>query len=274
MAAEKPIISLAEYLSKPSKHAIEPGPAPVDGASSSRKASFSDIPAESTNIPPESRLVVMTDPRSPGADRIRYLRMQLRGLQAAAKLQSLVITSAIPEDGKSTLTMNLATALAEGGKKPVLVLEADLHQPSLAKALGLPPREGLAECLEKALDPLKAIRRVEPLNWYLLQAGSPESNPTELLQSGGFPKMLAVLAPHFDWILIDTPPVAPLTDALSLVREADAAVLVVRADVTPREAVEDAVAELGTERLAAIVLNGAQDLNRLYSKYSRYYGKS
>lgn len=273
MAAEKPILSLAEFLSKPTPDQREEPSSPEPVPPAQPRKELNDVPVETVAVQPESRIANLTDPRSPGADRMRYLRMQLRAFKAATKLQTLVITSAVPGEGKSTLTLNLATALAEGEKKPVLVIEADLHQPSLAAILGVSPREGLAESIEHALNPLAAIRRLEPLNWYLLQAGVPASNPTGLIQSDGFAKVLTALTPHFEWILIDTPPVAPLTDALSIARQADAALLVVRADSTPRELVEEAVTELGPDRLAAIVLNGAQGLNRLYSKYSKYYGK-
>lgn len=276
MAAEKPIISLKEFLERSPKTPgeLQAIPGPDLPAELPASPDLSQVPEERVNLRPESRVVMINDPRSPGADRFRYLRMHLRALKTSAKLQSLVITSPLPRDGKSTVTINLATVLAEHGKRAVLVIEADLHQPALAKALGLAPRPGLAECLEKNLDPLSGLRRLDPLRWYLLQGGQPQSNPTELVQSAELSKVLAKLAPLFDWILIDTPPVAPLTDALSISRQTDATLLVVRADHTPREAVDDAVSHLGANRVAAIVFNGAHGLNRLYSKYSRYYGKS
>jgi Mrp family chromosome partitioning ATPase len=93
------------------------------------------------------------------------------------------------------------------------------------------------------------------------------------LQSASFARILEKLSPYFEWILIDTPPLAPLSDALLLSRQADATLLVVRADRTTREEVAKAVELLGPGRVAGIVLNGAQELNRLYSKYSGYYGK-
>jgi protein-tyrosine kinase len=189
------------------------------------------------------------------------------------KLRSLLITSALPQDGKSTVALNLATVLAQGGKHTVLLIEADLYHPSLAQRLGLRARPGLAECLESGLDPISAIRRLEPLHCYLLQAGEYHGNPTELLQSDLLPGVLQRLSPYFDWILIDTPPVAPLTDALLISQHVDGCLLVVRADRTPREAVEEAIKLLGTKRVLGILFNGAEGLNRLYSKYYGYYGK-
>lgn len=225
------------------------------------------------SINPSSRVVLFSEPASPGADRFRFLRMRLKELRSAANVRSLLITSPLPEDGKSTITLNLATALAEGGQKKVLVLEGDLRHPSIAERLGVPVRPGLAECLEHGRDPMEMIWRMRPLDWFLMQAGKPSSNPTELLHSSCLPGALKNLASAFDWVLIDTPPVAPLTDAVLLSQEADATLLVVRAGCTPREATEHALQLLGPNKVFGIVFNGAEGLNRIYSKYHRYYGK-
>jgi succinoglycan biosynthesis transport protein ExoP len=115
------------------------------------------------------------------------------------------------------------------------------------------------------------LRRVEPLGWYLLPAGQPQGNPTELLQSPVVSDVFEALRPYFDWILIDTPPVIPLTDTLSLRQYVDAGLLVVRADCTPRDAVEAAIGRVGAQHLLGIVLNGSEELDRLYSDYRKVY---
>lgn len=260
---------------QPALHAVDPaGDPPTLSAEILKMVSdLSQTPVDEVEIKSSHHVIVLSDPRSPGADRFRYLRMRLRELKAKGQLKSLVITSPMPQDGKSTVAMNLTTVLAEGGKRKVLLIEADLHRPTLAKSLGIPLRPGLAECLESGLDPIPALRRLEPLCWYLLQAGEPKGNPTEILQSGSFAQIMETLSPLFDWILIDTPPVAPLTDALCLARIADASLLVLRAGRTPQEAADEALTLLGPGRVAGIIFNGAEGLNRLYSKYSGYYGK-
>jgi capsular exopolysaccharide synthesis family protein len=230
-------------------------------------------PIEKVQLHPESRISLLTDSRSTGADRFRSLRMRLRDLRQMAKLRSLVITSPMPEDGKSTIAMSLATSLSEQGQTTVLLIEADLHRPTLAKSLGVRPKPGLAECLEDGLDPLSQLRKVEPLGWYWLQAGNPRGNPTDLIQSDGFKTVLERLTPYFDWILIDTPPVLPLTDALSLSRQVDATLLVARADRTPRMAIEHALTVIGRKHVLGIILNGTEGLGRLYSEYYGHYGK-
>jgi len=228
---------------------------------------FAQIQPEDVQIQPEGRVIFHTDPSSPGADRFRLLRMRLQQLGTARKVRTLLITSPLPGDGKSTIALNLATALAEGGKRTVLLIEADLHRSSLVQQLGLKARSGLAECLEGGLNPLSAVRRLEPLGWYLLTAGQPHSNPTELLQSETLGVVMQKLSPHFDWILIDSPPVAPLTDALSLWRHSNASLLVSRAGRTPSEGLERAISFLGREHVLGVVLNGVEELDQLYSDY-------
>jgi capsular exopolysaccharide synthesis family protein len=237
-----------------------------------KASEFERIQVEQVQVQPASRIVFHTDPNSPGADRFRLLRMRLRVLWNARKLKTLLITSPLPGDGKSTIALNLATALTERGKRNVLLIEADLHRAPLAQQLSLKAGPGLAECLEGGLNPLSAVRRLDSLGWYLLSAGEVHSNPTELLQGDTLSAVMQALSPHFDWILIDSPPVTPLTDALSLGRLANASLLVTRVGHTPSEAVEKAIGLLGREHVLGIVLNGIEELDQLYSGYYGYSG--
>jgi protein-tyrosine kinase len=229
---------------------------------------------EEVNIHKECRLVVYTDPRSPAADRFRYFRIRLREPWEAGKVKTVLITSALPRDGKSTVAINLASALCEHGKKRVLLIEADLHRPTLASLLGLDAGPGLAECLTTGVNPVPFLRRLQPLGWYVLTAGGACVNPTELLHSGVLQDLISSLSPHFDWILIDSPPVIPITDALSVAREVDAILMVVRAGSTPRDLVQRSVALLGRKKLLAVVLNGLESVNRMYSEYGYYDNQS
>jgi capsular exopolysaccharide synthesis family protein len=254
----------------------KPSPPLTDSSSDSEKTKISSqlqqVPTEEVCVHPDSRIVTHSDPLGAGADRFRLLRIGLRELWNTGKLKSLLITSPLPQDGKSTIALNLATALAEGGKRTVLLIEADLHRPTLTNQLGLLPRAGLADCLEGTLSPLSAIRRLEPLNWYLLPAGEPRSNPTELLHGEAIAGVIQTLSPHFDWILIDSPPVIPITDAIPLARLSNATLLVAREGRTPREAIEKAIALLGRQRVLGIVLNAVERLERTYSGYYGNYG--
>lgn len=232
--------------------------------------SLQQIPMAEVQVLPESRIVMHTDPASPAADRFRFLRMCLRDLWTTKKLNSLLITSPLPQDGKSTIALNLATALAERGKRKVVLIEADLHHPTLTGTLGLDIQSGLADCLEDNVHPISVLRRIEPLGWYLLSAGEVRSHPTELLQTEALANVLQQLSVHFDWVLIDSPPVAPLTDAVLLARQANATLLIAREGQTPRAAIERSIALIGRQRILGVVLNGMEGLNRLYTGYYGY----
>ena len=225
------------------------------------------VAAVDGDIPVESRITFQIDPHGPGADRFRFLRMRLRQLKQAQNVKTLLVTSPLPRDGKTTVVLNLATALAEDGKRNVLVMDADLHHSSLCNRLSLEPKAGLAECLEHRAPPLSALQYIQPLGWYFLGAGQAHGNPMELLQSNAFPAALQFLSPHFDWIVLDSPPILPLSDTVALRPQADASLLVVRAGSTPRDAIHTAIERLGPKHVAAIVLNGAEELDRVYSSY-------
>jgi Mrp family chromosome partitioning ATPase len=119
---------------------------------------------------------------------------------------------------------------------------------------------------------VSAIRRIEPLGWFLLPAGEPSKNPTELLQTRAFGNILDQLTPCFDWILIGSPPVLSLTDSISLLQHADAALLVVRAGQTPREAVEQSIELLGKKNILGIILNGVETRDHPYHYYQSTLG--
>lgn len=228
------------------------------------------VPTARVHLHPDSRIVVY-ESSGPGAERFRLLRMYLQELQAGGKLKTLLLTSPLPKDGKSTIALNLSTALARQGKRSVLLVEADLRQPVLLHRLGLKPWPGLADCLRCGSDPQSAIRRTEPLGFYLLPAGQPVSNAAELLQSERFSQFMQNLSACFDWVLIDSAPVTPVPDTLALKGQADACLLVVRAGYTPREAVEETIQHFAPGYVIGVILNAAERVERLYSRYSQYY---
>jgi len=229
------------------------------------------LATEVSPVSPESRIVVHTEPRSAGADRFRLVQIRLKSLQASKKLKRLLITSPLPGDGKTTVALNLATALSEKGKQPVLLLEADVYRPALVKRLGLRPWPGLTDCFKSKRDPMRAIRRIDPLGFYLLPAGQPEEGGSSLLQSDFISKLIKRLSDSaFSWILIDSPPTTPVAEILVLRAQADATVLVTRARKTPREAIEESTRSLGRDHILGIILNGVEGLDRAYSQYYGY----
>ena len=232
-----------------------------------------DFEVEEANLLPQSRLVFHDDPRSMASNRFRLLRMRLNELWSAGKLKKLLITGPLAHEGKSTVALNLATALSERGKRTVLVVDGDMHHSSLVAKLNLDPWVGLNECLLDNLNPLSAIRRINPLGFHLMPAGKARGNPTELLQSLAFAGLLQKLTPYFDWVLVDSPPAVLLPDALSMMQHMDGTVVVIRAGKTPREALEQTVTLLGKTNIISIVLNGVMHRDHSYSQYytSKYY---
>ncbi len=264
-----------EALRKAQGQAEDPLSASANGRLARPEPALQEVPVDEVDLQFARRIALSSDPHGLGADRFRLLRMRLRELAGAGKLKTLLVTSPLPQEGKSTVAMNLATALAEHGRRNVLLVDADLHHSSVAHDLGLTPRPGLAECIETGADPLSAVRRLQPLAWYVLQSGTTQGNPADLFHPETFSPALARLSLHFDWILLDGPPVIPLTDAISLSRLVDAALLVARVGQTPREALDKSISLIGRGSVLGIVLNGVEGLNRLYSyNYGRYYSRN
>jgi capsular exopolysaccharide synthesis family protein len=249
----------AEFLRPPSKPTKDLG----------------EIPIERAEIVPESRIAVWDNPQALPADRYRMLRMQLERLRGDGKLKTILLTSPSPQDGKSTVALNLASILAKHGKRHVLLLEADLRCPSLTRRLGLKPWPGLTESLTTGSDIMAAVRLIDPLQFYLLPAGAPVEDPAELLHSDSMAHCVETLSKTFDWILIDAPPTTPIPDALTLKSRSDACLLVARAGKTNREQLEESVQLLGPKFVLGIVLNGMEGLETRYSGYyENYYGQA
>jgi len=229
------------------------------------------VPSLQAHISSESRLIVSSDPHSPGSERFRLIRMALRNAAGGKLPKVLLITSPLPKDGKSTVSLNLATSLSEGGKHRVILLEADLHRPSLVDTLGLERMNGLSEVLKGLEEPSAVIRRIEPLDIYLMAAGRLFDHPSEMFQGERFSELLQELRACFECVLIDCPPAFPLADVVALKAHADGVLLVARAGATPREAVRETLQLFKPGQVLGLILNAEEELNQLYAKY--YYRK-
>ncbi len=202
----------------------------------------------------------------------RSLRTALAFSNGATSGRVIVVTSSQPLEGKTTTASNLAIALALGGEK-VLLVDADLRRPNLHTTLGIDNPIGLSHLLTGQATPRDAIRLTSTPNLWVMTAGQVPPNPSELLASERMRKLLDPVHGWFDWVIVDTPPVLAVTDAVILAPLAAGVAFVIRSEMTPRRHVRRALETLmtGQPKLHGVVLNGV-DLERNKYYYSRYYG--
>jgi capsular exopolysaccharide synthesis family protein len=227
---------------------------------------FQSLPV---SLPADSKLICLTAPESLGAEKFRFLGVRLRQLQHSRPLKKLLITSTIPEEGKSTVSANLATILARKQQPKILLLDGDLRRPSLSKQFGLGKLPGLSEWLNGELRPLECIYRLEGPNLWFLPAGRPPENPLELMQSGRLSKLMEQLTAWFDWIIIDSPPVLPLADTSVWARLADGILLVTREGTTKKRQLKAGLQALEESKMLGAVVNSSASTDHT-SYYYRY----
>jgi capsular exopolysaccharide synthesis family protein len=191
----------------------------------------------------KSPLIVQTDPHSPRAEAFRQLRTNLQFVDIDHPVKSIVITSSIPQEGKSTTTANLAITLAQAGLKVVLV-EADLRRPKLMQYLGVEGAVGVTSVLIGRVSLEDALQPWGNGSLMVLPSGPTPPNPSELLGSQGMAELISALEGRADIVLVDAPPLLPVTDAAVLAKICDGALLIVRHGVTSREQVARAVESL------------------------------
>ena len=221
---------------------------------------------------PARQLVSLVAPASVEADQYRGLRHTVERLHKDAGLRLLAVTSPGPGDGKTVTTLNLAGALAQGPGVRVLVIDGDLHRPSVGEYLGVdrPHSPGLADVISREDgDWSRTIRAVGNHNLSVLLAGECEAGAYELLNSPRFETLLREARRSFDYILVDTPPLVPLPDGRVVAQLVDGVIIVVAAHRTPRRALADAISVLDPAKVIGTVFNGD---DRPLSPYSGYYG--
>ena len=206
------------------------------------------------SLPSQSRLVCLTD-----RENLRLVR----------PLKKVLITSTIPQEGKSMISANLACALAHASDERTLLVEGDLRRPSLSHMFGIQKTPGIYEWLRDDDSPLTGIYRLEDAGVWILPAGKASSNPIELLQSQRLPALMDRLAAWFDWIIIDSPPVLPLADTSVWMRLADGILLVTRQGTTEKQQLKKGLEALEPNKLLGALVNGS-----IASAYSGYYYRS
>ena len=237
-----------------------------------RAEQFSQFQPVRVLVSPESKLVCITEQESLAAEKFRFLGVRLRHLQQKHPLKSVLITSSMAEEGKSTIAANLACTLARRQSQKTLLLEGDLRRPSLAQKFGLGKIPGLSELLQGEPAPAMNIYQLEGLGFWILPAGSPPRNPLEFMQSGKLSLLMDQLAGWFDWIVIDSPPVLPLADTSVWMRLADAVLLVTRPGKTAKRQLQRSLEAVEQSKLLGALVNGSKAVT--LGDYYHYYARN
>ncbi len=248
----------------------EPLPKVVDASASLPATDFDDFPTLNVSPRPGSRLFCLTQRDSLGAEKFRFLGVRLRQLQQGRPLKRILVTSTIPEEGKSTISANLACTLARKRQQKVLLIDGDLRRPSLNRLLGFDRLKGLSEYLKGEAGAREPLYRVEEAGFWYLPAGTPPENPLDLMNSARYNALIERLSEWFDWIIIDTPPVLPLADTSVWTKVADGILLVTREGTTRKRHLQRGIAALDAAKLLGVVINSTHSTE--HDNYYQHYG--
>ena len=219
---------------------------------------------------PDPNLVVFENenPFFTGAEQFRTLRSRLYRMRESQPLQTILISSAIPAEGKTLVSTNLAYALVRQRGCRVLLIDADLRSPRVHTLLGAPSAPGLADYLQNTATEFEVTQRGKEEGFCFIPAGNHVTHPSELISSDRMKQFLDRIRPAFDWIVIDSPPALPVADASVLGGLVDGVLFVVRASSTPSEASQKACKELRDAHILGVVLNNAEESTGYNSYYS------
>jgi capsular exopolysaccharide synthesis family protein len=217
----------------------------------------------------DSRLVCLTDQGGLAAEKFRVLGLKLRHLRERRKLKRIVITSSVPEEGKSLIAANLALNQSRSKILNAVLIDGDLRRPALASRFGFHRNlAGLSEVLGGERPLSDVVYKLEGSGLWFVPAGVTPENPIELMQSGRLQQLLEQLETFFDWIIIDTPPILPLADTPLWMKLADGVLLVTREGVCDKKLLGRALEVIDRSTMLGVVGNSCSSNEQKY--YSRY----
>jgi capsular exopolysaccharide synthesis family protein len=200
-------------------------------------------------------LVAALDPGAPAAEQYRALRTRVAQSEHPSSIDLILVTSPGRGEGKSITAANLGLTMAQDFQRRICVVDADMRHPRLHELFGLSGTPGLSELLTGEASLSEALIAIEDQQITLLPAGCLPAHPAELLGSNAMRRMIQELRAHFDRVIFDAPSATPLADVGILAPLVDRVVLVVRAGVTTKPAIQEAVSAIGPERVLGVVLN-------------------
>jgi len=203
-------------------------------------------------------------------EQYRRLAATLHRIQATSGLRVIMIASAVAGEGKTLTAANLALTFSESYDKDVLLIDADLRRPSLARTFGIPGSPGLSDFLLRGHEGKLPLQRVSA-RLSVLPAGRATPDPMAGLTSERMQQLVGEARDAFDWVIVDTPPIGLMTDASLLAAIADGTVFVVKANATPYTIIERAIQALGNGQLLGVVLNRATSSAHGHKYYDYYH---
>lgn len=244
----------------------EPTQAPLE------LSQLAKCPRPGWNPDPKFLVFSSSDPFATGAEEFRTLRSRLYRIRESQPLRTVLIASAVPAEGKTFVAANLAQSIVRQLGCRVLLIDSDMRSPRLHALLGAPPEPGLANYLQGGVKEFEVIQKSPDHELYLIPAGYHVTHPSELIANGRLNQLLERVRPLFDWIIVDSPPALPVSDASVLARMCDGVLLVVRARSTPSEAAAKACHELQDGNLIGVVLNTVDSEATSYAGGYGHYG--
>jgi len=264
-------IAGASTLERYAAEAAPRPPADIPPAIVARPISAPAAPTRKAH-PSSSKLVGGADVAQVTVDQFRRLAAVLHDAQLQTGLKVLMVSSAVPGEGKTFATVNLALTFADSFHRRVLLIDADLRRPTIHDLLGCSNDRGLADVLRTGSKSLPLVTVSPRLS--VLTAGRPIASPLAQLTSDRIRTVIDDAATQFDWVLIDTPPVALLPDAQLVARMTEGVLFVIGANSTPYALVTRSITELGPERIVGTVLNRVDGRTLVASdQYGGYYSE-
>jgi capsular exopolysaccharide synthesis family protein len=215
-------------------------------------AQFKTLPF---TVSPDSRLVSVTDQDSASSEAFRLLGVRLRDLARTRSLKRVLITSTIPQEGKTTIAANLACTLARSTNQKILLLEGDVRRPALSQMLGLSGNPGICEWLRGNEKLTTCVYQIEGAGIWVMPAGTSPQNPLEVLQSLKLNALMSQLGEWFDTVVIDSPPILPLADTSVWMRLTDGIILVARQGITEKKQLQKGLETIDRQKLIGALLN-------------------
>lgn len=255
LASDGGTLSAAAAIAMPAPPLAAPAPTTFERPVWTPEDETETAPAAPATGGLDGRLVAALAPHSLAAEQYRLLRTRITQSESGRAFRSIIVTSPAKGDGKSLTAANLALTMAQEFQQRVVLVDADLRRPSIHDLFGVPETPGLTAVLMGGAAVDDALVPIPDQRLTVMPCGTIPSHPAELLASSGMRRLLDTLRTRFDRVILDMPPVEPLADVSIAAALIDGVLLVVRAGMTPKPAIERALSGLEPEKVLGLVFN-------------------